>query len=98
MSFAGCVPTKIYSIFDPCYAPPQMAGWIRSLHLNGLTPDDVGRLKREILGTTSAELLEYAELLQRSSGSGVKCAFGRRELLDACKFPRIEKVMRGNKR
>ena len=89
---------SVYSILDPCYAPPQMAGWIRSLHLNGRTPDDVGRLKREILETTSAELLEYAELLQRSSGRGVKCAFGRRELLDACKFPRIEKVMRGNKR
>ena len=84
---------SVFSDFDPCYAPPQTASWIRSLHLDGRTPDDIRRLKHEVLKTTSAELLEFARILQGAAAEGKKCAFGKLELLTDCKLDRIEKVM-----
>lgn len=61
---------------DPLRSPGQKAGLAASLLLDGRTPEDEERWRREILGTTREQLLEFADILDRIAPSAKTCIVG----------------------
>ena len=80
------VPYQISTLagFEPCYAPRTEASLSLDLHFNGRTPEDLRRLRREILATTPADLKRFATVLEQLGPSYGRCAFGPESLLTPC--------------
>lgn len=79
---------------DPSRTPRQEAERVRNLYLAKLTCDDLRRLRKEIIGTTSEDLAAFAELLKGLPANASRCAFAKRDLLGPCKLKRIEPIDR----
>ena len=69
---------------DPLRSPRQMGIQADANYLTGFTYEDECRLRREMLETTTADLLTIADRLDRMSEEDAVCVVGASEKLEEC--------------
>ena len=68
--------------------------YIRSQYFNGRDPELPQQMRREILKTTKADLLSFAETLTRVVPTADRCALGGKDLLAPCGFGKTESILK----
>jgi len=77
---------------EPYLTPRREAQRAYELHFNGRTPDDLARLRREILTTTREDLGKFAQTLVKLVKSSRICVVAGEKLLEPCKLKKTEAV------
>ena len=80
---------------EPYLSPRLEAQRASELYLSGRTPDDVARLRAEILSTKKDDLVRFAETLTVLSKGATTCVVGGKKPLAACSLARTESVSDG---
>lgn len=77
------------------YRPPADAAFLfADLYMDERTPEDEERIRREVLATTKADLLRFAELLETLPSSATACVVGGERQLSGCDAAQIRPVVR----
>ena len=81
---------------EPYLTPSVEMFSAAALALSGRTPADVQRLRREMLCTTKADLMRFADTLDTLTNSPAICVVGGAALVDACTnlLDKVESVAR----
>ena len=81
---------------EPYLTPSVEMSSAAALALSGRTPDDVQRLRSEMLHTTKAELMRFADTLDSLTNSPAICVVGGTAQVDACTnlLDKVESVAR----
>ena len=89
-------PGKVAAVgmLEPYRSPRATASAAYTMHFDGRTPDDMRRLRREILDATPGQLREFAASLREISEGAGRCAVGGAALLAPCGFKTVEPVSR----
>ena len=77
---------------EPYLSPRLEARRAAELYLTGRTPDDLARLRAEILGTTKDDLNRFAETLTQLAKDPSICVVGGKKPLADCKLPHTESI------
>ncbi len=80
---------------EPYLSPRLETQRAAELFLSGRTPDDLARVRAEILSTGKADLLRFAETLSALSKSSATCVVGGKKPIDACGLATTESVSEG---
>ena len=80
---------------EPYLSPRLEAQRASELYLSGRTPDDVARVRAEILSTKKDDLVRFAEMLTALSKGATTCVVGGKKPLAACNLARTESVSDG---
>ena len=80
---------------EPYLSPRLETQRASELFLSGRTPDDVARVRAEILATTREELSRFADTLTALSKDASVCVVGGKKPLGACKLGKTESVSEG---
>ena len=78
---------------DPNFSPREKMAYVRSQYFNGRDPELPRQMRREILKTTKADLLAFAETLKRVVPTASRCALGGKDLLAPCGFDTTENIL-----
>lgn len=78
---------------EPRDSPSGAASRLAELYFGARTVDDLRRERREILATTATDLKAFAETLKKIEPKAVRCAFGKKELLEECGLAVVEPVV-----
>ena len=78
---------------EPYQTPRAAAETVFEQCLNGRTPADFQRRREEILKTTPAELLAYADLLAHLAVTSRQCVVAGRDILGTCGLDKVEPVV-----
>lgn len=79
---------------EPNFSPREEADFARRQYFSGRKPEDLQRLRREILETTSADLLSFAKTLSGLTEGASACVFANEKLLEPCKLKKVEQIAR----
>ena len=81
---------------EPYLTPSVEMSSAAALALSGRTPDDEQRLRREMLHTTKADLMHFADTLDSLTNSPAICVVGGTAQIDACTnlLDKVESVAR----
>ena len=81
---------------EPYLTPSVEMSSAAALALSGRTPGDVQRLRREMLHTTKADLMRFADTLDSLTNSPAICVVGGTAQVDACTnlLDKVESVSR----
>ena len=81
---------------EPDLTPSVEMSSAAALALSGRTPGDVQRLRREMLRTTKADLMRFADTLDTLANSQAICVVGGTAQIDACTnlLDKVESVSR----
>ncbi len=81
---------------EPYRTPRAETTLAAELHLQSRSPEDLQRIRAEILRTTKADLAAFADVLDSLSGKGGTCVVGGKAVVDACsnRIDRVESVQR----
>ena len=81
---------------EPYLTPSVEMSSSAALALSGRTPDDEQRLRREMLRTTKADLMRFADTLDSLTTSPAICVVGGTAQVDACTnlLDKVESVVR----
>ena len=84
---------------EPYQTPSTETFGAADLYLSGRTPDDLQRLRAEMLGTTKADLKAFADTVDALAKDSAICVLAGPQLLDACsnKLDVVESVIHQNK-
>lgn len=74
---------------DPNFSPREKMAYVRSQYFNGRDPELPRQLRREIIATTPAELLAFAETLKSVVTTADRCVIGKDELVRACEVDSV---------
>ena len=77
---------------EPYLSPRLETQRASELFLSGRTPDDIARVRAEILATKTDDLVRFAETLTDLSKGASVCVVGGKKPLDACKLAKTESV------
>ena len=77
---------------EPYLSPRLEARRAVELFLSGRTPDDLARLRAEILATTKDDLNRFAETLTQLAKDPAICVVGGKKPLADCKLPHTESI------
>jgi len=77
---------------EPYLTPRHESQRAYELFFNGRTPEDLARLRREILTTTREDLAKFATTLVKMSKSSRVCVVAGEKLLEPCKLQKTEPV------
>ena len=77
---------------EPYLSPRLEAQRASDLFLSGRTPDDLARLRQEILSTTKDDLRRFAATLTDLAKTSQTCVVGGKKPLDACHLGRTESI------
>ena len=80
---------------EPYLSPRLEAQRASDLFLSGRTPDDVARLRAEILATKREDLARFAETLTGLSKGASICVVGGKKPLSGCGLAKTESVSEG---
>lgn len=80
---------------EPYLSPSVEAGNAFSLYLSGRTPNDLQRLRKEMLATTVADLKAFADTADELAKNSAVCVLAGPKLLEACsnKLDVVESVI-----
>ena len=81
---------------EPYRTPRAETTLAVELHLQDRTPEDLQKIRAEILGTTKDDLAKFADVLDALNGKGGTCVIGGKSVVDACSnvLDRVESVQR----
>jgi len=81
---------------EPYLTPRMEMSLAAALVLSGRTPSDKQRFRREILHTTKADLMRFADTLDTLTNSPAICVVGGTALIDACTnlLDKVESIAR----
>ena len=81
---------------EPYRTPRAETTLAAELHLQSRSPEDLQRIRAEILRTTKADLAAFADVLDSLAGKGGTCVVGGKAVVDACsnRIDRVESVQR----
>jgi hypothetical protein len=81
---------------EPYLTPSVEMASAAALALSGRTPDDEQRLRREMLRTTKADLMRFADTLDSLTNSPAICVVGGTAQIDACTniLDKVESIAR----
>lgn len=77
---------------EPYLSPRLEAQRASELYLSGRTPQDLDRVRAEILSTKREDLLRFADVLERLSKKPSVCIVGGKKPLEACSLAKTESV------
>lgn len=69
---------------DPLLNTKAKIGMAETMYFKGTTYEDQCRMIRELIGTTSDDLLALADVLEKTCEDNAVCVVGGQSLLDAC--------------
>lgn len=69
---------------EPLMSPRALGDAANAEYLSGTSYEDACRIRREMLATTSKELCEIADMLERALANGAVCVVGGKDKLAAC--------------
>ena len=78
---------------EPYRPPADAAVLFADLYMEERTPEDEERIRREVLSTTRADLLRFADLLDRISASAATCVVGGKRQVRSCDGGQIRPVI-----
>ncbi len=77
---------------EPYLTPRLEAQRASALFLSGRTPEDVARVRAEVLGTSREDLLRFASVLEGLAKGASVCVVGGRDPLSKCGLASVESV------
>ena len=89
------VTERTTSTSDPCLTPREEVSLAADLRSSGRTYEDLQRLRGEILATKKADLVAFADVLDKLSDDSAVCVIGGTAGLAACsnKLESVEAVV-----
>lgn len=77
---------------EPYLSPRLETQRASSLYLSGRTPEDVARIRAEVLSTKKEDLIRFAEALDRLAKESSVCVIGGKKPLSQCGLGKVESV------